>query len=194
MILALDHRLFFFIRDLPHTILTDTLALWFSGIGAGGLVFWLLAILLFIFYEKKDPPASALRRSRWRAGRWFFLPVISAAGLSYFITELCLKHFFVRNRPPGSVMSDYSFPSGHATFAWALAVVLAAKEPRFKYLFFLLAFLISLSRIYLGVHYPSDVIAGSFLGIMIGWLSLTLGNSVRPGSIRKSRVRSKKIQ
>lgn len=157
-LLALDHQLFYLIRDLPHSIVSDSLALWLSGIGAGGLVWLLISIWLFVHEEKR--------------GHWFFLPVVVASGLSLFMTEFVLKNYFARNRPPGALLFDYSFPSGHATFAWALAVVLASKEPRAKWLFYGLAFFISLSRVYLGVHYPFDVIAGTLVGLGIGYFSL----------------------
>lgn len=163
-LLVLDHQLFFFLRDLPHGVFTNTFALWLSGIGAGGLIWLFLSIWLFVREEKRD--------------HWFFLPVVSATALSLFITEFFLKNFFARNRPPGSNMGDYSFPSGHATFAWALAVVLAAKEPRARYFFYALAILISFSRIYLGVHYPADIVAGSMVGLYIGFLSLWIESCV----------------
>lgn len=171
-ILALDHGLFLFINHLPHTPLLDWFALWLSGIGMFGLVWLLMSVWLFIREERRD--------------HWFFLPIISASALSDLVTNVLLKNFFLRNRPPASLgtvfvegtLSDHSFPSGHATFAWALAVVLAAKEPRAKYFFYLLAFLISVSRIYLGVHYPADVVAGTLIGISIGLFSLWLERPV----------------
>jgi len=55
-----------------------------------------------------------------------------------------------------------------------MAVVLSHKEPKWKWVFFALAILISFSRIYLGKHYPLDVIAGGVLGWIIGKVSLRL--------------------
>ena len=168
-LLALDHSLFLFINHLPHTLLTDTIALTLSGVlGSTVLIWLLLSIWLFVREEKRD--------------HWFFVPVILASSLSLTITEYVLKNIFARGRPPdtlgviqiGSKLSDYSFPSGHATFAWALAIVLANKEPRGKWIFYGLAFFISASRIYLGKHYPADIVAGSIVGIVIGLCSLWL--------------------
>jgi undecaprenyl-diphosphatase len=59
-------------------------------------------------------------------------------------------------------------PSGHAMNAFAGAVLLAAAVPRARWPLLVLAALIALSRVYLGVHFPSDVIAGALLGSAIG--------------------------
>lgn len=171
-LLALDHQLFLLINHFPHSLALDWFAIWLSGIGVGGLIWLLISIGLFIREEKRD--------------HWFFLPVVFATAASEFVTNLLLKGFFSRNRPPETLGTifvagqppDHSFPSGHATFAWALAVVLAAKEPRAKYFFYLLATLISLSRIYLGVHYPADVVFGTVVGVTIGLISLWVERKV----------------
>ncbi len=172
-LLALDHQIFLLINHLPHGFFIDGLALGLSGIGAGGFIWFILSIVLFIREEKRD--------------HWFFLPVILAGAASQFITMVILKNLFGRSRPPislgtihvGMPLSDYSFPSGHATFAFALATVLAHKEPRLTYFFYGLACLICISRIYLGNHYPSDVIAGSIVGWGIGvgclWIEKKVG-------------------
>jgi undecaprenyl-diphosphatase len=167
LLISLDHRIFLLINHWPHTPVTDAVALTLSGVFASTVMVWLLlSVWLFVREEKRD--------------HWFFLPVVVASLLSILITDGILKNFFNRNRPPlslgtitvGSPLLDHSFPSGHATFAWALAVVLADKEPRAKWLFYALAFFISLSRVYLGQHYPYDVIAGTLVGLVIGYFSL----------------------
>lgn len=167
LLITLDHEIFLCINHLPHTPVADAVAMTLSGVFGSMVIVWiLLSMWLFVREEKKD--------------HWFFLPVAVASGLSLFITDVWLKNYFARHRPPlslgtihvGGPLADYSFPSGHATFAWALAVVLASKEPRAKWLFYALAFLISFSRIYMGKHYPADVFFGSFVGLAIGWTAL----------------------
>ncbi|HET6658222.1 MAG TPA: phosphatase PAP2 family protein [Gaiellaceae bacterium] len=64
--------------------------------------------------------------------------------------------------------SGWSFPSGHAATAFAGAVALTYLWRRGAPLFFLLAAAIAFSRVYVGVHYPGDVVAGAALGTVVG--------------------------
>jgi undecaprenyl-diphosphatase len=77
-----------------------------------------------------------------------------------------------RARPHGHALVSrphtHSFPSGHATTSFACATVLALLLPRLRVPLFLLAAAISWSRVYVGVHYPLDVVAGAALGVAIG--------------------------
>jgi len=67
------------------------------------------------------------------------------------------------SKGPGEIL-DPSFPSAHAALSFMMATLLAHWFPRFRILFFLVAAFIGWTRIYLGVHYPTDVIAGALLG------------------------------
>ena len=63
---------------------------------------------------------------------------------------------------------DYSFPSGHTGTSFAAAVVLFLSYPKkYSFWFLVLAFLIGFSRLYVGVHYPTDVLAGALIGTVI---------------------------
>ena len=110
---------------------------------------------------------------------------IAVIGIGGFLVNYLMKLFFHRVRPPNPLiepLQDFSFPSGHATSGfifYGLLVYLIWKTsiPKlFKYLIgsmlLLFSILIGFSRVYLRVHYPSDVIAGFCIGF--AWLSLTI--------------------
>ena len=93
------------------------------------------------------------------------------------ILDGVLKRAIGRQRPPLAdshvhplitVPHDPSMPSGHAMMAFTGAVFLGAVVPRFRWPLLVLAAGIALSRVYLGVHYPSDVLVGAALGAGIG--------------------------
>ena len=177
----IDQQVFLLFNHLPHWAILNIFFEILSGVGTAGIVWFVLAALLFLKEEKKD--------------HWFFLPIILAGGVSWVLVEQILKPMIGRVRPTaemgaiiiGSIKDDPSFPSGHATIAWAMAVVLARKEPRLKWLFYGLAFLISFSRIFLGKHFPLDVIAGGVLGVGIGYASLFIGEYAK--KMRRKNVR-----
>ncbi|MDR7870625.1 MAG: phosphatase PAP2 family protein [Tissierellaceae bacterium] len=94
-------------------------------------------------------------------------------GLSQIIVQ-SLKLILSRERPYnileqlntfGINLNDYSFPSGHTTASFSIATVIALNIPMVSILTFLIATIIGISRIYLGVHYPTDVAAGIILGV-----------------------------
>lgn len=99
-----------------------------------------------------------------------------AVGIAAGLTSV-LKDLFERVRPalanPGiealvATPGSPSFPSGHAATAFAAAIAVGAFYPRLRWMLLGLAALVGISRIYLGVHYLLDVLAGTALGIVLG--------------------------
>ncbi len=120
----------------------------------------------------------------YKKQKWFAIRIASMS-LSSVVLSFSLKAFFQRERPLLPIIGDvggYSFPSGHALIGivfYGLLIYVIWHEVKQKWLrifltvfFILLILLISFSRIYLRVHYPSDVIAGLALGFI--WLVLSL--------------------
>jgi undecaprenyl-diphosphatase len=117
------------------------------------------------------------------------LAAVSAAGLAG-LTVAILKTAFDRARPPladpaldpvGTVPGSASFPSGHAATAFAAAVAVGVLFPRLRRPLLLLAALIAVSRVYLGVHFATDVLVGSLLGAAIGLAMGLAGRWALPG-------------
>lgn len=69
---------------------------------------------------------------------------------------------------------DSSFPSSHAMLAFCTLPILSKEYPKLKYLWIILAVLIAFSRVYFGLHFLSDVLAGGLIGYFIGWFMLKL--------------------
>lgn len=128
--------------------------------------FLVLGFLALIFYEKG-----------WRRRFYLFaeaaLAVILARGL---ITE-AIRFFYYHARPfdalgftPLVAESGSSFPSGHMTFFFALAMVVWYANRKWGVWYFLLSALIGVARIYVGVHWPLDILGGIAIGIACGAL------------------------
>ncbi len=82
---------------------------------------------------------------------------------------------------PGEIL-DPSFPSGHAAYAFMMATVLSSWFPRYRVTFYITAGFIGWTRIYLGLHYPTDVLIGALLGYGITKLFLHYGYRLNPKS------------
>jgi undecaprenyl-diphosphatase len=172
---ALDAGLFLTVNHLPHNLWLNGFFSFFTIIFTGGLS-WYLTMVMETFL---DPRRGS------RAMRNCILPLSVAST----IVEYPIKAFFRRRRPfidfvqaivIGKKPGSWSFPSGHSAAAFAGASLLSRDFPRERPLFFLLAALVGFSRIYLGDHYPGDVLSGTLSGITIAEIVLRAQRVVLP--------------
>ncbi len=136
---------------------------------------WILPILVLIFY---------LGIKGGKRGKITLVLLIIALALADSICAQLLKPFFERIRPSHygfeglhllvSKGGKWSMPSNHAANIFTFAVILSYFYESYKTPLFLLAYLIAFSRVYVGVHYPGDVLVGSIFGYALGWIILTL--------------------
>jgi undecaprenyl-diphosphatase len=120
--------------------------------------------------------AIGLRRGSGLAGTLLLAGAVAVATFAADAVSFGVKDLFQRARPfeahsqihPLSAVHSSSFPAGHAATAFAGAVVLAYAVPRLAAPLFLIAALIGFSRVYVGVHYPTDVLGGAAIGVVVG--------------------------
>lgn len=115
--------------------------------------------------------AAAAALDSGRRERW--LRAAAIVGGSY-VANIALKHVIRRKRPQiagypalSSTITQLSFPSAHSTTAFAAARAYSAIEPRLTAPLYVAATAMAISRVSLGVHYPTDVVAGAGLGTAI---------------------------
>jgi len=131
-----------------------------SAVGRGGLIFVAIGVGLFL---AKRCSARAL------------LELVLAIAIATTMSDYVLKPIVARERPYirnatyrtiGALPLTASFPSGHTANAVAGALVLTVIAPRARALWWALAAAIAYSRLYLGVHYPFDVLGGAIVGLL----------------------------
>lgn len=136
-----------------------------SALGAAGFIWWVLALITAVF--------PARRTAAWR--------LVLALIFTFVISDYVLKPLFDRPRPfdssPALVVIDArpqtpSFPSGHAAMATAGAIAGARMLPPAAWVLWPLAMVVAVSRVYVGVHWPSDVLAGIAVGAACAWFVL----------------------
>ena len=172
-LLALDGGALLWIQEHLRTPFLDGAVSFYSTLGNAGVLFLTAALVLICF-----------RRTR-RAGAVALL----AIAVGFVCTNVILKNLIARPRPWLDVAGltylvtendPNSFPSGHtcAAFAFAVGVRRAAPKRWMGRAALVLAVLMGLSRLYVGVHYPSDVLAGALVGALSAWIAAAIAKGI----------------
>ena len=164
----LDWSILHGLRALTACPLLDFWMPKITALGNSGII-WVLAAVALLCTKKY---------------RKYGLMLLAGLVVAMLAGNLALKNLFARPRPCWLDESvpllidrprDYSFPSGHTMAAAIGATILTAADRRFGWAAIPLAVLIAFSRMYLYVHFPSDILGGAVLGVAIGLLMLYAG-------------------
>jgi membrane-associated phospholipid phosphatase len=172
---TLDRRLFGALNRLPHTKYLDEQITLLSDLGKG--MGWAAG-------------AAWLAYRDGSRGRRAALASVSGMLAAVALVQGPVKASFPRNRPSfrhekvavvvGQQPLDTSFPSGHTAGSFAAAVALSSFYAKDRPLLLLLASAVGVSRVYLGHHFPSDVLVGASAGAAIGWMASGLAHLRTP--------------
>jgi len=188
-ILSFDWAVFQFIEKHLWCPALDIIMTFFTHLGDEGII-WIVVAVVLLFFKKY---------------RKFGIMMVIALVLSLIINDGILKPLFARPRPfmleawagkfnyPNLIKrpTDYSFPSGHTSSSFAAAVVLLfTRKKRFSIPALILAFLIAFSRVYLHVHYATDIFAGILVGTLFALSAVFIVNKLE--SVIKDKSNKKK--
>ena len=164
---AFELNILNFIRENLANPFLDTVMPIITKFGDGG-IFWIALAVVFLIFKKTRKMGLCM----------------GLALLMGFITgNLLLKNIVARIRPYDlnpeiellvKHLSDFSFPSGHTLASFEAATAIFINNKKWGIPALILAFLVALSRIYLYVHYPTDVLAAIILGVGFAVLSCTI--------------------
>jgi Membrane-associated phospholipid phosphatase len=151
-----------FLYNIPRTDFLDAFFLFFTKLPGGIGQLWLILGLVLLYFKKTRKTGAAI--------------LVSFLGVLLF-GELLLKHVVTRMRPCQidqtfallvARPTSSSFPSTHSSFAFGAATAIFMNYRKAGVAAFIVAALVAFSRLYLFLHFPTDVLCGIILGIVIG--------------------------
>jgi undecaprenyl-diphosphatase len=185
MLLSIDADILVFLQEHVRNPILNPFFILITHLGDAG-IFWILLTLVMLCFKKTRRPA---------------LYSVGALLLSVLINNAILKNAVARIRPYEVIeglkliepcklfgiitlsvkkATDFSFPSGHTAASFASAIAMYRYMPK-KWMsvsLIILAALISFSRLYIGIHYPTDVLGGFISGLLIGIVVNVVGDKI----------------
>jgi len=147
---------------------------------------WLDTVMLPITYCGDGTVLFIVALGVWRLrGLRKFLHLVLILISAGILAEI-IKHFFPSPRPSavfsdihilGPILKARSFPSGHAASTFGLVSFLSGEFPKLQTLLWVVAVLVGLSRIYVGAHFPADILFGAGLGYMVAKIYVAVGEN-----------------
>ena len=163
----LDIRIFYFINHALNNRYLDYLMALFTELGSS-IFSYGLGLICLVFGKKEIKLLGIFLL----AGIFISSGIISLLKPVFKVLRPCYVlenvHYFIKTY-------SYSFPSGHSCFAFTLATILGLRIKKRIFLYFL-STIVAFSRIYLGLHYLSDVMAGAAIGLIVGFSMVKLYN------------------
>lgn len=181
-LMEIDSNILLFVQENLRSEMLNHFVVQFTSLGNAGLI-WIIIVLIFILnkYTRREGICCAI-----------------SLLLCFIVVNVFLKNAVARIRPYDAmeqirclvgVQPDYSFPSGHTAIAFAASIPIFILLSRTIGLTMtLLSILMGLSRIYVCVHYPTDVICGAVIGILCGIVAATV---IYPRFLEKNTRKNK---
>lgn len=173
MIQNIDNTILQYIQQHMKNPILDGIMPFVTSLG-NKLTIWSVVALILLINKKY---------------RTYGIMIICSLILCFIVGNLTLKPWVARIRPfDASPLinkllikppSDFSFPSGHTMCSFAPATVLFYMNKRIGFYSFFLGSLIGFSRLYLYVHYPSDVFSGAIIGVLLGITTIIMFNNIK---------------
>ena len=169
----IDNSILQFIQINMRSSIMDKVMPLITDMGNGAII-WMLIAIVFLINKKY---------------RRYGLMIIVALMLCFIVGNLSIKPLVSRVRPFNAAPlldgllikqpTDFSFPSGHTMCSFASGVVIFYMNRRIGIFALIISSLIGFSRLYLYVHYPSDVFSGMVIGILLGSLSIIIIKKIK---------------